>query len=396
MINRFYIQCVTCQFPYTLRISVGNNSLQEHVFKCQECLQEIKVALDVDFKNISTSLRYIENCIKGENEGTIINLHPDFVLPKETLNQDQYFPNLIQGHEIIKMHEQFGQLQDYSLQDLKERSKKHLGLADRWNIINKAWSFYNNGKEDFLTKHLSSNFGDDSKDFKEHLFEFLALFVNMKGRKLFDGVMDICQQIRNNNPTKYEKFIKYFQRNLLKDHLLHSYDILKEFFDNFSDFNQTLIYSTVGIPFREDFEATSTNFEKTKMFYGNAYEVFTDHLITLALINNLLNRRDFDKFETLTLKKYKTLDKANRCGPFRNNPTLMEFSNCLDSQLRNASHHRKMTLDWDNKVINYLNKSGSAKTIPYVDYLLKCSDIIVDLSTLLMIELVFDYIGPDE
>jgi hypothetical protein len=59
------------------------------------------------------------------------------------------------------------------------------------------------------------------------------------------------------------------------------------------------------------------------MFYGNAYEQFTSLAELLAVLNNMLAGRRYDTFQTLTLCKYRKLDRPSRFGPFQENATFM-------------------------------------------------------------------------
>lgn len=387
MIFRTNAKCSTCNTTYTLRINVGHNSWQEHTFPCKECSEDIKIALELDFQNISGDIKYLENCAEGQEEGIIINLHPGFLISKGDINKDQTFPGLEQSLEIFNAIDP----EKLKRKIFKNKQPRILGIADEWKILKKAWSFYKNNQHAFLEKYLINNFGEEPNSFKEYLFSFTSSMVNKIGMKKVDGVGKLCKQISNKNSSKHKRFLEVFSEEYFDDHLLKYFDIFKEFFDNFSEFNQTLIYSSLGIPFKDDFEATSIGFEKTKMFYGNAYEVLTHNLITLAFISNLEKGRKHDKFESLTLKKYLELDKSSKCGPFKDIPTLMEFGDCLDNQLRNASHHKAIKLDQKTNIVHYtFGKSGNSKTMPYSHYLRKCTDIFINVGSLLNLELILN------
>ena len=135
-------------------------------------------------------------------------------------------------------------------------------------------------------------------------------------------------------------------------------------------------------------DVTSINFSKSKMYYGNAFEVYTKNLTVLACLNNVYNGRRFDQFEKMTLKKYLTIDKANRANPFSANPLLAPFAGCLNSSLRNATHHQGARLD-KRGVIHYrTGGTGALRQIAYKDYVVACNEITIFLAVLLIHELL--------
>ena len=139
----------------------------------------------------------------------------------------------------------------------------------------------------------------------------------------------------------------------------------------------------------KDYIASSNNFKQTKMFFGNAYEHLTSNLAILACYNNIASGRPFDKFNTMDLKKYMTINKANRANPFKDVKPFYRFADCLDSSLRNASHHGSVRFNKKKKKINYRSGgTGAEKHMLYTEYLMKCNNLLFSLSALLMIELL--------
>ena len=96
----------------------------------------------------------------------------------------------------------------------------------------------------------------------------------------------------------------------------------------------------------------------------------TTHLILAALLNNIVQGRSYDKFETLTLQNYLDLDKASKARPFQNNTSLSKITEGLNNKIRNASHHRRMEFDPNTGTVMYRSsKSGEYEIISYGDYL---------------------------
>ena len=93
--------------------------------------------------------------------------------------------------------------------------------------------------------------------------------------------------------------------------------------------------------------------------------------------------------KSMDLAKYQTTNKANRGRPFSDNAKLAPFIECLDSTLRNASHHKSMKIVDDHKTIEYCSGgTGAVRRMAYSRYLGLCNEITLASAALLMIELV--------
>lgn len=166
-------------------------------------------------------------------------------------------------------------------------------------------------------------------------------------------------------------------------------EIFAEFFRDYSEYDQIILYVKNCVPVPGGCVASSSGFSSTKMYYGNAYEAFTSNIATLACLNNIACGRAFDQFETMTLMKYLTISKANRGNPLKQNPQFSAFLDCLDSQLRNASHHGASKAVKRRTFIEYRSGGTGAKLeISYSKYLEKCGQIALSAAALLMVELV--------
>jgi hypothetical protein len=152
------------------------------------------------------------------------------------------------------------------------------------------------------------------------------------------------------------------------------------------------MFSQYGLPLPEESQASSQGFKRTKMFYGNAFEVLTSHFTILACLNNVRNGRPYDQFNTMALSKYLSIDKAKRGNPFEDAKPFFEFARDLDSVLRNASHHGAIRIEQDSQVITYRSGgTGALHTMPYAKYLYKCNEIFLRVAALLMLELTIAF-----
>lgn len=71
---------------------------------------------------------------------------------------------------------------------------------------------------------------------------------------------------------------------------------MKDFFGGYSEFSQVYFLVVQGMPIRERYHTTSTDFDAVEMFYGKAYEQFTFLIEYLAMLNNMLGGRPYDTF----------------------------------------------------------------------------------------------------
>lgn len=81
-----------------------------------------------------------------------------------------------------------------------------------------------------------------------------------------------------------------------------------------------------------------------------------------------------------------TLKKQKKHNPFKDEGIFEPFTECLDSSLRNGSHHASI---WrDGEVIKYRSGgTGAEKDISYSRYLHYCNKITISIAALLLIEL---------
>ena len=393
MVIRYYVKCTTCGTSYTTRISVGSNIRQEHSFQCVECKEDLKVEMEVDFENLKTKLNCIEGCEKGEDEGIIINLNPNITVSEEFLHQDGVFPWLMDLHKIVEKHPDMiekGTVKINSYEELKKLYKKILRTLDGWAIIKKGWSLTLNKKNELAQKVLKSyqDIGFESNhNLHEILYHFFGKMIYPNGFRLFTSAGDTLKIIATEKRSEFLKFQNHYKESLYDNHLRNYYNIFCEYFDEFSEYSQTLIFMKYGMELPENHHASSKAFNKTRMFYGNAFEVLTSHFTIFACLNNILSNRRFDEFENMTLSKYLKTNKANRANPFKSTESFFNFAKDIESKLRNASHHNAINLENDY-VIYKSGGTGALNKITYAEYIYKCNRIAFNLMALLIFELV--------
>jgi hypothetical protein len=409
VVNRYTICCKTCEEQHTLRITLGADRYQEHTFACVNCGEDIKVGLDIDFDNRiefenfpipgvtfpNSSLSVLSNCELCEGEGTILNLDPHFLIPEQLLHDDKVIPWLLQipFEEIEKINiiaqPRKSQESYPKLIDIFSLVEGIRNLRESIEFLIKAWSLHNRGKYDLSSEYLgklASKLFDKAYSLYDSIFIFNFLFIGHK-REDVKIIISELKEAKKKNPLEYSRFREYYIQQAdecLDRHL----EILKYYLKNYDDLNQVYLYAKTKKDIPDGMTISSKRFREVKMFYGDIYEYVTVHLFIPACINNILNGRSFDTFEQMDLKKYLTINKANRANPFKDSKSFAPIISCLDSTLRNASHHGSMKLAGNSNLIKYRSGgTGSCQTISYANYLYKCNEIMFSACILLMMEL---------
>lgn len=391
MVIRDYIICGTCGTNYTLRIGVGHNPEQKHTLQCTQCHEDMVVKLHVDMKEVATRLECIDNCDCGHEEGIIYNLHPEYVFPGDQIHEDGGFPWFGGLHQLAKKQVELAQKQGIDIEnvDFFEVAEEITAIEDLWNVLKKAWNLDKNGRRDLslkeLEKYVDYRF-EDKQELDYALFHFCGRLGGPFGYSLFMKGSEFTEKVAIEHEPEYRRFEDFYVENLCEDHLDSYLDIFTEFFREFSEYNQVLSTVQYGLDINEKSVSGSSSFKNTKMFYGNAFEVYTSSLVILACLNNIHSGRKYDEFLSMDLRKYLTTNKARRAEPFKDTGEIVDYAECLDSTLRNASHHKAIRLK--GRIVEYRSGgTGAVRSMGYAEYLAMCVRIFLSLCSLLKIEL---------
>lgn len=397
MIVRHRIVCSTCKSPITTRVSVGHNPCQEHAFLCPHCNEAIALGMKVDSDSVTYAMEHVENCSAGDAEGPIVNLEPHFVLDKGEQYSDRRFPWMqqaeyirktagleppdlpkgVDGPVVLDVYNEFGGVTD---------------ITEAWRIVEKGWSLLRNGRND-LAQEVLEKFrkfdysGEISLD--PILYHFCQLLLFPKGHDLMKSGGKLLFSTYKLNQDELLRFREFYIAEWKSEHFDRFHETFRDFFRHYSEYDQIILYVKNGVPVPDGCVATSSGFDDTWMFYGNTYENYTSNIATLACLHNISMGRRFDTFETMDLKKYLTINKANRGNPFKGNQLLAPYLACLDSELRNASHHRAARATADRTMIEYRSGgTGQRQEISYSKYLERCGQIALSSAALLTVELL--------
>ncbi len=394
MIVRSIIYCETCQNPFLIRVSLGTNERHSHKFECPNCNELLELVVHINFEKVSFDLECKSNCFKDnetvdENSLKTINLHPDFLLSDEKLHDKEYFPSVELTYQVMLKQKELAGGVDLSLpvgvwKEMKDTCNTNY---ENWKIIKTSWSLYIKGHHDLahekIKKYRFHNFGNTS-NINEVIFHFINIFLSPYKNDLVHNLMETSKLVLRGK--EYERFIKYYNEQLKKFHYQKYFEIFSEYFQNYEEFGQVLNHIKYDLE-RTGYHATSRDFSKIKMFYGNCYEILTSLFIILSCINNLISNRPFDEFKTMKLNKYLSIDKSGRANNFSENTAFSILSSHLNSKIRNASHHQNIVLD--GKFIKYRTKGDSLwHKLSYEEYLVQCNLIFFDICRLFQYELI--------
>ena len=403
MINRFPTKCTVCGNKHTLRITLGTEPYQEHTFECTGCGEEIRVGLEIHeekihFENMPgitgsrTTLKTLQHCELCEEEGIIINLDPNFLISEDLIHKDNIFPWMYEARKVGIL-EKFkdNQLPLPFTNDIFTGIGGIRNLKEKFDIISKAWRLNKKGKKELSNTALESFWKDYSPtplDLNECVILLIGIFVGEERCKDLKELITFLAKIKSTYPEEYIRFKNdyksIYSENSLEKHVEH----IKEYVKGFDQFNQALLYATrkKGIP--PDTQASSKDFRLVKMFYGNLFEDVTANYFVPACLNNINSGRPYDQFLNMDLKKYLTINKANRHKPFEDVPCFSTFLNTVDSTLRNASHHGAIRVSSNTNVIEYRSgDSGNWKKMQYSEYLYKCNEIMITSMYLFSLQL---------
>lgn len=402
MINRFRTRCKTCGHSNTLRITLGTDSRQEHTFACAGCGEPVAVALNIDFSNRTSfkelpqfsapSVEFfcIDNCELCDDEGTITNLDPTFLVPEEMLHQDRVFPWMYEARKIGLINEPTKgapHINDIIAGLGGQRNLKEI-LATAVRSFNLASRQQNALSDQQLIAFQKLVGAPNPLTLNSALLLVAILFL---GQSRNTEVVSLIEEVRScagHARPEYVRFVQYVS-NKSPELLARQIEIIGEYLSAYDQLFQVWIYAARGTSIEVPCVASSRDLKNVRMFYGNAFEELSAGLWIPACLNNIKCGRPYDQFREMDLKQYLVINKANRPNPMRDNPVFALLYDEFDSTLRNATHHGAVRVSGNSThVIEYRSgDAGGWKTMRYTEYLLKCNRIMLCLMRLLAVQL---------
>ncbi len=380
-----------------LRIAIGDAKRQPHHFACRNCGEELEVVLTLGSGSSEGAFSCSENAAYCDEDAKalVVNLDPNFVIPRDQADSPFSFPRLEQIETMVKAMEARG----VSLDQMARASSRERGPTFRteWTHLRKAIGLEIRGKSKLSRREIDTSSelfyeGERLDSLDDWLIRFLRRILGPDYDKLFEKVSKEAERIIENNDAT--DMLKHYFTDLRSVRRDAYFAILSDFFRNYSEFSQVLYRVRLGAPPPEDATTGSTNFESVKTFYGDAFETFAGLVELFTMLNNLDAGREYDQGERLTLKKYRELDNASKFNPFAGNAAFTGLCVEIDNQIRNASHHRGIKLSEDRENVLYRagkGGTGEEQSMTYVTYLDRCTRIFLQILVLLCVEIMMNF-----
>ncbi|MBO9741531.1 hypothetical protein J7432_21660 [Xanthomonas axonopodis pv. begoniae] len=395
MISRVLLKCLTCSKTITARIQVGHEEDQLISSVCPHCFTPFRLKLWLD-NPPHVRVEFTENCKDTDMEGEVLNIGSGFIISREKSRLDKYFPSF----DLPRPSEE-EYADQVGLPLLGENGPVMLDISialgglpkakQVWRITYNAYQLSRLGNFQQALTLMRQNFEmPNEMSVRQVIMNFLARVLAPNGQPTFTALMKVLARVREINDSEYHKLLEDFLPKW-EDRMDQKMEVFDSFFRAYDEFNQAFLYVRRGITLPDNPYAPSTDFEHTRMYYGDAFEVFGSHIDLLAAFNNILLGRSFDQLELISLERYRGMDRGARNKTFAANPELAWLVEEYDNRLRNSSHHRWLRLSTDRSELSYREGgSGQLVRLSYAEYLFRCCAMTRQLMLLALVEwLVF-------
>lgn len=378
---------------------MGQEEYQSHRFPCQGCGEDMVIGMHVDYQKSGWRIEAVENAEQTleTKDAPIVNVDANFIIPEDQRHKDGAFPRLDQMGAMFVAAEKAGALVPASAipaNMAEHRPFRRPDIAAEWKLLKKAWSLHRNGHNKLSRRRIeeaSKEFygSDPLSDINDWLWRFVLFLGQPSYEPKFNSMFAEIKPLIDTQG--FRDFINYYEGELSEERGSRYFELMRAYFAAFSEYGQVYFHVAKDIDVPDGNVASSTDFNATKMFYGNAFEAFATSVDVLAYLNNLSMGRAFGEFQSLTREKYLMLDKASRFNPFSMNAPFAALCEEKDNQLRNASHHGAFLFDQASQMITYRSGKGGTgpeKTLGYAAYLARCTRLFLQAMTLLRAEIL--------
>jgi hypothetical protein len=385
------MKCLACNKPITARIQVGHELEQPVSFPCPHCGTPVQLTLILD-EPPQVKIRWDENAEPEKEEGAIINIGAGFTIPQDKLHEDFYFPSFEAPRPNIEEYDIPHDFSGLILMDTSVALGTLPYAEKKWRLLERGLRFQRTSQQDNLNSQLDEFWGTPrtaDMNLENALYNFILRFLEPNAKAWLTPLEKTLQAASSANSHEYSKLVFHYDSDLKAERFEAYSEIFSEYFKAYGEFSQTLVYARRELAIPPNAIATSSDFERTRMFYGNAFEVLGSHLDVPAALNNIISGRPFDQMNAMDLKQFRTINKANRTNCFSQNAELSWLVTEYDSTVRNASHHRWFKLDNARQNISYRSGgTGAVHHMSYAEYLMRCNRLLIQVMMLACLELV--------
>ena len=393
MVIRDYCECKVCGQILCIRAGVGLETKCQHQFDCPNCHSPIVLFVCIGTPPAAW-IEYQENSgtAQAKDDATVINLHPSIAFDSEEYHSPIVFASmklmdLVAPHMRVSDDSRMRDVaQDFELPETKQL----------WEVVRNVLRLYQVGDPAGVIPSQIARYQKYRQNYHKWfrcstVFKCVASFFD---DLMYPAIGNLRQplrvlvsELRLNNADELNRFQAYYRSDIEKENLARYFSLFDDYISSFDQFRQLYVHARVGDDDVDDLIVGAKNFEKVKLFYGQAYETLTSSYVTLACLNNIKQGRPFDVFQSMTLAKYiKDLDKSKKSNAFLGEPCLANFSKWDDSALRNGSHHASIVREGE-KVKYRSGGTGAEREIAYARYLHICNGIAIACAALMLVEL---------
>lgn len=384
--------------------------MQSHTFDCVGCGQQSVINLKIDFNNREVLLEIddgrltgpsiegvtIENSDLCEEEGSIINLDSNFLIPEEYLHQDRIFPWMMGASPRpdlpVPARQSPPDQHGFQVFDIIDELGIRRGMREVLSATLKIIDLHRRGRSDLAGPHLHSIEENTGHSVKSPAHAIVLLVSGLVGNSNQDSVKTCCEEANKAislNSEEFSRMLEWMRGIEYKDFFDRQLSILKDYLKGYEQLNQAWVYAAHGVEPSGDLVPSTRDLDKVHYFYGNSFEQLASGLTLPACINNILQGRNFDEFEQIDLRKYVTTDKSGRARCLENNPAFFSLFSEFNSSIRNGSHHRGLRImPGKPHMIQY--RTGDSKAwneIRYSEYLWRCNRILFCAMHLLALQI---------
>jgi hypothetical protein len=375
---------------------MGQEEVHTYRFPCTECGEEMAVTMHVDYERIASWVEEAENAepIEEDRDCKVVNLHANFVIPEEYRHQDMAFPHMFGMQAMLEKAMAAGATipAAKALKNPNSRPYRRPDFDAEWKKLKRAWSLHRRGKDklaDRIREEASSEFyeNDPLDDVVDWVWRFGMFSTGIDYEPKFRAAMEtIAKPLADGRLD--DMLAQYNEIAAARGEQYHS--IIRDYFAAWSEFSQVHFSVGSGVD-TQGLSVGTSGFASTQMYYGNAFETLASSVDILVMVNNVLSGRSYDQLSSITLAQYRATDKGKRFDALAGTPQFAALCDERDNQLRNASHHRELKYDQSTGTVQYtLGKGGAGgvQTMPYAEYLTRCSRLHHQIIVLLRIELI--------
>jgi hypothetical protein len=193
-----------------------------------------------------TKTEAITNCVRGDSEGSIVNLHPDFLVSERDRGRDRISLNVVAIQRLQQCPE---------FEDDRHKSRERIDDLRAGRVTNptqmrpfakRMWSLFLNVQYQVCFDSSTREFASAGFDKPPHPFEAIyaicRLLARRHGKEVFDGLTSEWQLASSLYPDQTSALRSYFLESYLSDFLTGSLAIATEYMDNYSEFSQVFLH----------------------------------------------------------------------------------------------------------------------------------------------------------